>query len=123
MDLSDDSYSFWVAILSARPRHVRFSLQCSMKIDDTEVVLTVPLAWILFTTSFSLFFFTTKGSVSEYIFQYFILQLPLTFKNGNSPCIPRIQARMQWFLCPLSENSLQHFKNGEIDAKMHGEIL
>ena len=34
-----------------------------MKIDDTEVVLTVSLAWFLFTTSFSLCFFTTKGSV------------------------------------------------------------
>ena len=100
-----------------------FPCQNSMKIDDTEVVLTGSLAWFLFTTSFSLFFFTTKGSVSKYIFQHFILQLPLAFKNGNSPCIPRIQARMQWFLCPLSENSLQHFKNGEIDAKMHGEIL
>jgi len=26
MDLSDDSYNFWIAILSARPRHVRLSL-------------------------------------------------------------------------------------------------
>ena len=43
----------WVARLSARPRHVRFSLpECSMKIDDTEVVLTGSLAWFLFTTSF-----------------------------------------------------------------------
>ena len=34
-----------------------------MKIDDTEVVLTVPLAWFLFTTSFPLVLFTTKESV------------------------------------------------------------
>ena len=42
--------------------------------------------------------------------------------DGNSPSIPRIQARMQWFLCSLSENSLQRFEHGEIDAKIHGEI-
>ena len=96
-----------------------------MKIDDTEVVLTVSLAWFLFT-SFSLFSFTTKGSVFKdfqciyiyilYInlFEHFIVQLPLAFKHGNLPSIPRIQARMQWFLCPLLENSLQRFEHGEI---------
>ena len=88
-----------------------------MKIDDTEVVLTVSLAWFLFT-SFSLFSFTTKGSVFNYsqlyIFEHFIVQLPLAFKHGNSPSIPRIQARMQWFLCRLLENSLQRFEHGEI---------
>ena len=51
------------------------------------------------------------------LFEHFILQLPLAFRHGNSPSIPRIQARMQWCLCPLSENSLQHFGYGEINAK------
>ena len=51
---------------------------------------------------------------SKYICQHFIVQLPLAFKHGNSPSIPRIQARMQWFLCPLLENSLQRFEHGEI---------
>ena len=37
-----------------------FHCQNSMRIDATEVGLIVPLAWFLFTTSFSLFFFTTK---------------------------------------------------------------
>ena len=62
MELSSDSYSFWVAMLSAHPKLSNFPCQNLMKIDDTEVVLTVSLAWFLFT-SFSLFFFTTKGSV------------------------------------------------------------
>ena len=87
-----------------------------MKIDDTEVVLTVSLAWFLFT-SFSFFHcFSSqqKDLFSKYICQHFILQLPLAFKHGNSPSIPRIQARMQWFLCPLLENSLQRFEHGEI---------
>ena len=57
------------------------------------------------------------------LFEHFILQLPLAFKHGNSPSIPRNQARMQWCLCPLSENSLQCFGHGEIDAKWWiGEI-
>ena len=51
---------------------------------------------------------------SIYIFEHCIVQLPLAFKQGNSPSIPRIQARMQWFLCPLLENSLQRFEHGEI---------
>ena len=77
--------------------------QMFMKIDDTEVVLTGSLAWFLFTTSFSLFFFTTKGSVS---------------KNYLSTLHPTTAFGVQrWQLtlhsqdpCPLSENSLQHFK-------------
>ena len=48
------------------------------------------------------------------LFEHFIVQLPLAFKHGNLPSIPRIQARMQWFLCPLLENSLQRFEHGEI---------
>ena len=45
---------------SQRTIRVNFSLSNSMRIDATEVGLIVPLAWFLFTTSFLLFFFTTK---------------------------------------------------------------
>ena len=39
-----------------------------MKIDDTEVVLTVSLAWFLFTTSFLIVSSQQKDLFSKYIY-------------------------------------------------------
>ena len=54
------------------------------------------------------------------LFEHFILQLPLAFKHGNSPSIPRIQARMQWCLCHFQRtvfnvlDMVKLMRNGEI---------
>ena len=103
-------------------QHISTSQTCQiffaiflMKIDATEVSCSQHLFHCFSSEKKDLSF-----KVSLRLFEHFILQLP--FKHGNSPSIPRIQARMQWCLCPLSENSLQRFGRGEIDARIHGEI-
>ena len=90
-------------------QHISTSQTCQiffaiflMKIDATEVSCSQHLFHCFSSEKKDLSF-----KVSLRLFEHFILQLP--FKHGNSPSIPRIQARMQWCLCPLSEEQSSTF--------------